>query len=167
MYLNTTSICGHLAADPMLQKGKREDERDDRCWFRVGVNRPGSDDADFFACVCWGKLARAVARYCSQGKEVIVHGSLRTRPQEVKDANGEVVLDASGRTVISNYSEIRCQHVSFGAESKKKRDAAAAADASTEDEALLAAVVAKVLAEQKAEQTADADADDCPFETEE
>lgn len=162
MHLNKNQKLGHLAADPQYTEHQSDPKRN-RCWFRIGVNRPKSKHVDFFSVVCWGALADAVAKYCSQGKQVLVEGQDRTRSEILKIDDKEVMKD--GKPVRLNYQEIVASNVSFGQDSKKKQLADAAA-AGMDVEALVAAQVAAALAKQgEASEAAGETGEDCPFET--
>jgi single-strand DNA-binding protein len=106
MYQNTISVVGRLVANPMFTSGKKEDHSDDRSYFRVAVNRPGQDKADFIPVITWGKLARACAEHLKKGKEVAIAGALHTNSTQ----------DESGKW--DNRFEIAASSVSFGADAK-------------------------------------------------
>lgn len=106
MYLNRITVIGRLVAAPDYTKGSKEDGSNDRVWGRIACNRPGSDEADFICFVCWGKTARAVAKYCGKGKILILDGRLATRSK----------LRADG--THDNYAEVNCSAVYFGPDAK-------------------------------------------------
>lgn len=139
MYFNHTTIMGRLAADPEFTAGAREDHGDDRCWTRLAVNRPGSEDADFFPICAWGKLARVLAQYAKKGKVVLIDGYLRTNNKKLPDGS------------FSNYTEVVANSIVLGEdteEQKRKRREAAAASTAPSSVATPAGVSMEDLAAQ-------------------
>jgi len=106
MYLNRITIIGRLVAAPDYTRGSKEDGSNDRVWGRIACNRPGSDEADFVPFVCWGKTARAVAKFCGKGKVLILDGRLATRSKQREDGT------------YDNYAEVNCSAVYFGPDAK-------------------------------------------------
>ena len=57
--------------------------------FTIAVNRDfkkqGEPDADFFNCVCFGKIAENTAKYVNKGCRVLVEGNLKTGSYENKE----------------------------------------------------------------------------------
>lgn len=109
-YLNSATFSGRLVADPQYTKGQVDGQ--DRCWFRLASNRPGSDHVDYLPCVCWGSYARAMANHAKKGKVIFVQGELATNNKQLADGTW------------NNYTEINCHRVSFGADAKNQSQAA-------------------------------------------
>lgn len=120
MKLNTILVVGRLADKVVYTPAQGEASA--RAWFRLAVNRKRQKDAvDWIPCVCWGKQATAMADYTDKGKELTIQGELHTRKEEI-----EGVTKPDGSKVFSNYCEINCEFVSFGADSEKQKNAKAA-----------------------------------------
>jgi single-strand DNA-binding protein len=71
--MNHVAIIGHAATDPELRHttGGRSVSS-----FRIAVNRPGSDGADFFTVVLWERQAEIASDYVAKGRRVAVEGRL-------------------------------------------------------------------------------------------
>jgi single-strand DNA-binding protein len=96
MNLNNITIVGRLTADPIFHASEDGDKTKDHSMFRVAVNRAwDKTQADYFNCVAWDSLGRAVAQFCKKGKEVGVSGSIHIdttkRPDGTWDARVEVL----------------------------------------------------------------------------
>ena len=83
--MNVIIIKGRLTRDPELrhtQSGKAV------CNISVAVNRPFTkDEVDYIDCVFWEQRAEFVAKYFTKGREILVRGSLQSRPYEDKNGN--------------------------------------------------------------------------------
>lgn len=139
MKLSLNAFVGNLVANPQLQPSKDGDDKKDRCWFLLAVNRRWSEDKyDVHPVVTWGALARACAEHLEKGKEATVLGELHSQPRDVLDAQGNPIMGANGKKLVSNYYEISAEYVSFGYLDPKKsqksaqRASVAAAPSTTE-----------------------------------
>lgn len=83
--MNVIIIKGRLVRDPELrrtQSGKAV------CSISVAVNRPfAKDEVDYIDCVFWEQRAEFVSKYFVKGREILVRGSLQSRPYEDKNGN--------------------------------------------------------------------------------
>ena len=65
--------------------------------FTIAVNRDfkkqGEPDADFFNCVCFGKIAENTAKYVNKGCRVLVEGNLKTGSYENKQGQKVYTTD--------------------------------------------------------------------------
>lgn len=73
--MNQLNIIGNVTRDPELrttQTGKKV------CTFKVAVNnsRRKTDEAQFFRCTAWERLAETCAQYLTKGKKVAVTGNV-------------------------------------------------------------------------------------------
>lgn len=84
--MNSACIHGRLVRDPELKDyttGKGEPGK--LVKFTVAVNRRFGEEADFFDCVCYGKLAEVIDKYFSKGREIVVSGEMQCHKYEAKD----------------------------------------------------------------------------------
>jgi single-strand DNA-binding protein len=162
MHANHVFQIGRLVDNVEFAKAKDGDDRHDRAWGRIAVNRIGSEECDYFRFCCWGKVARATVQYTEKGKEIKLEGELRSSTYEAE--NGE-----------TRYAvEINASDVSFGESSlavknaKAAAKAAAAAPTAAVDPTTMAAVLAMMAQFQaqaaKPETAAASASDDNPFE---
>jgi single-strand DNA-binding protein len=71
--VNVIALIGNVVAEPELRytaAGKAV------CSFRVAVNRPGSDAADFFQVVTWERQAEVASTHLAKGRRVGIEGRL-------------------------------------------------------------------------------------------
>lgn len=71
--MNSVQLIGRLTRDPT------EDRVADGtavATFRLAVDRPGGDSADFVTVKMWDRLAEVVAEHLSRGRRVAVEGRL-------------------------------------------------------------------------------------------
>lgn len=71
--MNLVAMIGNTASDPDLRHtpaGRAV------CTFRVAINRPGGEQADFFTVTCWERQAEIAARHLTRGSRVGVEGRL-------------------------------------------------------------------------------------------
>lgn len=81
--MNNIVIHGRLTRDPEL--GEYTTSKGDKrksCRFTVAVNRRFGEDADFFNCVVFGKLAEVIDKFFKKGSEIIVSGEMQCKPYE-------------------------------------------------------------------------------------
>ena len=72
--MNSATLTGRLTADPEMRytaAGKAVAS------FSLALNYRASDEADFFDCVAWDKLAETVCEHLAKGRRVLVQGYLR------------------------------------------------------------------------------------------
>jgi single-strand DNA-binding protein len=82
--VNNVVLTGNLATEVEVK-----DIGDDRqvANFLLAVDRPGSDEADFFRVSAWNKQAELCGRYLSKGRRVGIDGRLRSSTWEDGDGN--------------------------------------------------------------------------------
>lgn len=72
--------------------------------FTLAVDRPytkdGQKEADFIACVAWGKTAETIGNYVHKGQRLLVEGRLQIRNYDAKDGSKRWVTE-----VIVNHGE--------------------------------------------------------------
>jgi single-strand DNA-binding protein len=106
--MNNITVVGHLCADP--EERFIGDSGQRLVKFRVASNRikkkdnDGSDAADFFNVVCWGKTAEFVFQYLKKGSHVYVAGTLSIREYTNRDGDRGVWIEIDATTVQSLQS---------------------------------------------------------------
>jgi len=82
--MNSVVLTGNLATDVDVK-----DVGDDRqvANFLLAVDRPGSEEADFFRVSAWNKQAELCGRYLAKGRRIGVDGRLRSSSWEDGDGN--------------------------------------------------------------------------------
>lgn len=100
--MNKVMLTGRLSKDPEVRytpNGRVV------CQFVVAVDRPfvgedGKREADFIACVIWGKQAEFVGNHFVKGKWIETEGRLQIRSYDAKDGSKryvtEVICDRAG-----------------------------------------------------------------------
>jgi single-strand DNA-binding protein len=88
--LNSVVLTGNLATDVEVK-----DIGDDKqvANFVLAVDRPASEEADFFRVSAWNKQAELCGRYLSKGRRVGIDGRLRSRSWEDDDGNKRSAVD--------------------------------------------------------------------------
>lgn len=99
MALNIFAFCGRLTADPEIRYSTGAKQT---CIATINVavqrdyKREGDADADFFKCVCFGKIAESADKYLTKGMKIIGTGSLQNSNYEkdgVKHYGMQIVLN--------------------------------------------------------------------------
>lgn len=97
--MNNFCFCGRLTGDPEIRYSTGAKQT---CiaTLNVAVNRDfkreGEPDADFFKCVCFGKIAENADKYLSKGMKIIGMGSVQNSNYEkdgVKHYGMQIVLN--------------------------------------------------------------------------
>jgi single-strand DNA-binding protein len=92
--LNTVSLIGRLAADPIT----RQTSAGVVVSFRVAVQRPTKDKAaDFFNVSAFGKTAEYVSNYVAKGRLVVINGRLEVNSYKNKEG-----VDVQSVQVVAN-----------------------------------------------------------------
>ena len=81
--MNKVILSGRLTGDPEV----RATQQTTVARYRLAVDKPRSQEADFISCVCFGKSAEFVEKYLSKGMKIIVTGRITTG--SYKNKNGE------------------------------------------------------------------------------
>lgn len=99
MALNIFAFCGRLTADPEIRYSTGAKQT---CVATINVavqrdyKRDGDPDADFFKCVCFGKIAEGAEKHLTKGTKIIGTGSLQNSNYEkdgVKHYGMQIVLN--------------------------------------------------------------------------
>ena len=94
--MNSVTLTGRLTDEPET-KALAGDKT--VTTFRLAVNRPGGDQADFISITCWGGVAKAVAEHLTKGRLVGVEGHLRHHEWSDGDGQRRSRLDVSAAAV--------------------------------------------------------------------
>lgn len=83
--MNKVILMGRLTRDPdVRQAGETKVAR-----YTLAVDRrfkrEGEQTADFIGCVCFGKSAEFIEKYCKQGTKLVVEGRIQTGSYTNKD----------------------------------------------------------------------------------
>lgn len=84
--MNHIILTGRLARDPEVRYANEKA----LCNFTLAVEKPtknsqGKREADFVACVAWGKTAEIIGNYVRKGQKVLVEGRLQVRNYQDKN----------------------------------------------------------------------------------
>ncbi|MBD3260781.1 MAG: single-stranded DNA-binding protein [Candidatus Altiarchaeales archaeon] len=96
-YVNSCVIGGYLVKRPDL---KETQGGDPVCNFKVALNPPHRDEADYIDCVAWREAARSLHAYADKGQQITVTGEIET--QNWKDRKG--TIHKSTRVVVGKFS---------------------------------------------------------------
>jgi single-strand DNA-binding protein len=88
--VNSVVLTGNLATDVEV-KDMGEDKQVAN--FVLAVDRPGSEEADFFRVAAWNKQAELCGRYLAKGRRVGIDGRLRSSSWEDGDGNKRSAVD--------------------------------------------------------------------------
>ena len=73
--MNDIKLLGRLTQSPEVKKSQAGHVY---TWFTVAVPRKDDkEQADFIRRVAFGKLATALEKYCSKGRQILVQGRLQ------------------------------------------------------------------------------------------
>ena len=106
--MNCVQMVGRLTRDPErreTQSGKAV------CSFSLAVN--AGEEAYFFQCTAWEKLAETVKKFCKKGDRIGVTGKLQQRKYTDKEGHNRTVIDvvASNVFFLSNKKEAAAEDV--------------------------------------------------------
>lgn len=100
--MNKVMLMGRLARDPEVRYSQGETPIA-IARFTLAVNRWGRQQndtqpsADFISCICFGKIAEVVEKYCKQGSKIAITGHIQTGSYTNRDGQKvyttEVVLE--------------------------------------------------------------------------
>lgn len=83
--MNDIKLLGRLAQEPVFHTSTQGRPY---VWFIVAVPRKNDrTEADFIRCVAFDKLAGAVNKFCSKGRQILVQGRLQVSRSVDKDTN--------------------------------------------------------------------------------
>ncbi|MCR5691106.1 MAG: single-stranded DNA-binding protein [Eubacterium sp.] len=87
--MNKIILMGYLSKDPELQVSQGEKETK-FARFDIAVNRrKNKNEADFFHCTAFGKMAEFIEKYFHKGSRMLVSG--RMESNDYTNKNGEKV----------------------------------------------------------------------------
>ena len=94
--MNKLTIIGNLTRDPekrVTSSGKEV------CNFTVAVNRPGTEEADFFRVSAWDTLGQNCGKFLAKGKKVCVVGPVSVRVNYGQDGRAFANLEVKAQDV--------------------------------------------------------------------
>jgi single-strand DNA-binding protein len=94
--VNSVVLTGNLATEVEV-KDLGEDRQVAK--FLLAVDRPGSEEADFFWIAAWNKQAELCGRYLTKGRRVGVDGRLRSSSWEDGDGNKRTSVEVVANRV--------------------------------------------------------------------
>jgi single-strand DNA-binding protein len=86
--VNSIQLIGRLTADPQSRQATKKVTR-----FRLAVDRPGSDQADFVPVTCFDQLAEIAGKHLSKGRLVSVTGRLNSSRWTTPDGESRSSLE--------------------------------------------------------------------------
>lgn len=119
--MNKVIMCGRTTKEPDIRYATGE-KPTAIANFSMAINRKvkrdGQPDADFFNCVCFGKTAEIVEKYCTKGMKLIVTGSLQN---DTYEKNGEKKTSTKIYVEEIEFAESKSSNTS--SESAEPKDA--------------------------------------------
>lgn len=97
--MNKCIFVGNLVADPSAKMVTVGGENVDVCTFRIAVNRPREDVADFVKVTVWRGLATNCQRFLSKGKKVAVVGTIAVQAYIDRDGQARASLELNASEV--------------------------------------------------------------------
>ena len=99
--MNKVIMMGRLTKDPEVRYTTGESPRAVAKWSlavdRQYKGRDGKSEADFFACVAFGKTAEFVEKYFRKGMKILVEGRLQNDHYKDRDGkmqyNEQIIVD--------------------------------------------------------------------------
>ena len=99
--MNKAIMMGRLTKDPEVRYTTGESPRAVAKWSlavdRQYKGRDGKSEADFFACVAFGKTAEFVEKYFRKGMKILVEGRLQNDHYKDRDGkmqyNEQIIVD--------------------------------------------------------------------------
>ena len=80
--MNQVILSGRLTADPEIKTTSKTAVASFNLAVERDYKKEGEPNADFFNCVCFGKIAEALGKYVSKGKKILVSGCLQNSSYE-------------------------------------------------------------------------------------
>ena len=104
--MNKTILMGRLTTDPQIRYPENPDSKPVGR-FSLAVDRrfkrDGEQTADFFNCVCFGKLAEFTEKYLRKGSKILVEGEIRNNNYTNKD--GQTVYSVNVMVENMEFAE--------------------------------------------------------------
>lgn len=86
--MNKVILMGRLVRDPDIRYSQGENATA-IARYTLAVDRrfkkEGEQKADFISCVCFGKSAEFIEKYCKQGTKLVIEGRIQTDSYTNKD----------------------------------------------------------------------------------
>lgn len=83
--MNKVILMGRLVRDPDIRYSQGENATA-IARYTLAVDRrfkrEGEDTADFISCVCFGKSAEFIEKYCKKGTKLVIEGRIQTGSYE-------------------------------------------------------------------------------------
>lgn len=80
--MNRIILCGRLTADPDISYVQTADGSICKARFCLAVDRKikkdGENNADFFTCIAWRKVAEIIEKHVGKGVKILIEGSVQT-----------------------------------------------------------------------------------------
>lgn len=90
--MNSAVLVGRLTKDPELRFAQGSGTA--LCRFTLAVNRRfNKDETDFINCIAFGKTAETISQYLTKGRQVCVHGEIRTGSYDAQDGTKRYTTD--------------------------------------------------------------------------
>ena len=87
--MNKVILSGRLTGDPEV----RATQQTTVARYRLAVDKPRTNEADFISCVCFGKGAEFARDYLHKGMKIIVTGRITTGSYKDKDGRTVYTTD--------------------------------------------------------------------------
>lgn len=104
--MNKTILMGRLTRDPEIRYPENPDSKPVGR-FSLAVDRKfkrdGEPTADFFNCICFGKLAEFTEKYLRKGSKILVEGEIRNNNYTNKD--GQTVYSVNVMVENMEFAE--------------------------------------------------------------
>lgn len=104
--MNKTILMGRLTRDPEIRYPENPDSKPVGR-FSLAVDRKfkrdGEPTADFFNCICFGKLAEFTEKYLRKGSKMLVEGEIRNNTYTNKD--GQTVYSVNVMVENMEFAE--------------------------------------------------------------
>jgi len=104
--MNKTILMGRLTRDPEIRYPENPDSKPVGR-FSLAVDRKfkrdGEPTADFFNCICFGKLAEFTEKYLRKGSKMLVEGEIRNNNYTNKD--GQTVYSVNVMVENMEFAE--------------------------------------------------------------
>ena len=104
--MNKTILMGRLTHDPQIRYPENPDSKPVGR-FSLAVDRKfkrdGEPTADFFNCICFGKLAEFTEKYLRKGSKILVEGEIRNNNYTNKD--GQTVYSVNVMVENMEFAE--------------------------------------------------------------
>ena len=111
--MNLVALIGNVATEPDLRHttgGKAV------CSFRLALQRPGGDQADFVTVIAWERQAEVCKQYVTLGRRVAVEGRLHHSTWEVEEKRRSKVEIVATRVELLGQRRVADSEPESGAD---------------------------------------------------